>query len=100
VHKELFEQEKMRMEKKIFKSRLIERMYKIEGIISEAKQRHGLSRARYQGLIKTQIQAYLVAIVMNIKRLIMLLRFLLLIFIVDAVDDKRNLYDCKYFMAT
>lgn len=45
-------------------------MWKMEGIISEAKQRHGLLRAKYRGLIKTQIQAYMVATVLNMKRLV------------------------------
>ena len=50
------------MEKKSFQENLVERMWKMEGIISEAKQRHCLSRAKYRGLIKTQIQAYMVLV--------------------------------------
>src|SRR5579872_5914405 len=44
--------------------------WKMEGIISEAKQRHCLSRAKYRGLMKTQIQAYMVGSVLNMKRLV------------------------------
>lgn len=72
VHKELFEQVKISMEQEVFQNKLTERMWKMEGVISEAKQRHGLSKAKYRGLIKTQIQAYMVAVVLNIKRLVTL----------------------------
>jgi len=47
-----------------------ERMWKSEGIFAEAKQYHGLSRAKYRGRPKVQIQAYLSAIVQNLKRLL------------------------------
>jgi IS5 family transposase len=52
-----------------FQIKLTERMWKMEGIISEAKQRNGLARAKYRGLMKTQIQAYMVASALNMKRL-------------------------------
>jgi transposase len=42
----------------------------IEGLFAEAKQFHGLSRAKYRGRSKMQIQAYLTAIVQNLKRLL------------------------------
>ena len=47
-----------------------ERMWKSEGIFAEAKQYHGLARAKYRGRPKVQIQAYLSAIVQNLKRLL------------------------------
>ena len=53
-----------------FKQRVSERMWKSEGLFAEAKQYHGLSRAKYRGRAKVQIQAYLCAIVQNLKRLI------------------------------
>ena len=46
-----------------------ERQWKMEGIFAEAKDNHGLSRARYRGRSKMQIQAYLIATVQNLKRL-------------------------------
>jgi hypothetical protein len=52
-----------------FQSNLVERMWKMEGLISEAKNLHCLSRAKYMGLKKTQIQAYMVASALNLKRL-------------------------------
>lgn len=58
------------MQKPEFISKLKERRWKIEGIFAEAKQRHGLSKARYRGLQQGQRQAYMVATVQNVKRLI------------------------------
>lgn len=46
-----------------------ERQWKMEGIFAEAKENHGLGRARYRGRSKMQIQAYIIASVQNIKRL-------------------------------
>ena len=53
-----------------FIKKLAERFWKIEGIMAEAKNCHTLKRARYRSRPKVQIQAYLVSIVQNIKRLI------------------------------
>ena len=50
-------------------------MWKSEGLFAEAKQNHGLSRAKYRGRAKVQIQAYLSAIVQNLKRLVFLLLY-------------------------
>ena len=55
-----------------FGKRLSERMWKSEGLFAEAKQNHGLSRARYRGKSKVQIQAYLSAMAQNLKRLVFL----------------------------
>ena len=41
----------------------------MEGVFAEAKDNHGLDRARYRGRAKMQIQAYMIAIVQNIKRM-------------------------------
>lgn len=68
-HKDFFEKEQKRMEQKIFYSKSRERMWKIEGINAEAKQYHNLARAKYRGLKKVQIQAYMTGIVQNLKRL-------------------------------
>ena len=53
-----------------FKQRVSQQMWKSEGLFAEAKQYHGLSRAKYRGRAKVQIQAYLCAIVQNLKRLL------------------------------
>jgi len=45
----------------------------IEGLFAEAKQNHCMSRAKYRGRSKVQIQAYLCAMVQNLKRLLFLL---------------------------
>ncbi len=47
-----------------------ERQWKMEGTFAEAKNNHGLNRARYRGRSKMQIQAYMTAVVQNLKRLI------------------------------
>jgi len=54
----------------VFKKKLRERMWKIEGIFAEAKNFHGLRRARYRGRNNMQIQAYMIGSVQNLKRLI------------------------------
>ena len=47
--------------------------YKIEQKNGEAKSRHGLGRCRYLGLAKYTVQALMVAMVMNLKRMVKLL---------------------------
>ena len=69
-HHVLILQELERLQNEVFISRLKERMWKIEGIFAEAKNQHTLSRARYRGLPKVQIQAYMVASVQNLKRIV------------------------------
>ena len=68
---------KKRQKTKHFKKKLKERLWKIEGLFAEAKQYHGLGRAKYRGLANMQIQCYLTALVQNIKRLLSLLFVLL-----------------------
>lgn len=48
--------------------------YKIERKFGEAKQGHGLGRCRYIGLLRFGVQAYFTAIVLNLKRIVKLLR--------------------------
>jgi IS5 family transposase len=45
---------------------------KVERKFAESKQRHGLAKARYWGLTKVSIQFFMVAIVVNLKRLVKL----------------------------
>jgi IS5 family transposase len=47
--------------------------YKIERKFGEAKLRHGFGRCRYIGLEKYGVQAYLTAIVLNLKRMVKLI---------------------------
>ena len=70
LDQDLFEEVQARMRDPAFGEKLSERMWKMEGLFAEAKQNHGLSRARYRGRSKVQIQAYLSAIVQNLKRLV------------------------------
>ena len=54
----------------LFRKKLIERRWKIEGLFAEAKENHCLKKAKYRGRAKMQIQACLVAAVQNLKRLV------------------------------
>ncbi|MCB0738843.1 MAG: transposase [Bacteroidetes bacterium] len=69
LHNEI--QEKTKAREKSWEFRLVrgERQWKMEGIFAEAKDNHGLDRARYRGRAKVQIQAYMIAVVQNIKRM-------------------------------
>jgi IS5 family transposase len=47
--------------------------YKIERKFGEAKRWHGFGRCRYLGLVRYGIQAHLMAMVLNLKRIVLLL---------------------------
>ncbi|MEN6580018.1 MAG: transposase, partial [Anaerolineaceae bacterium] len=47
--------------------------YKIERKFGEAKQDHGFGRCRYIGKARYTIQAFLMAIVLNLKRMVKLI---------------------------
>ena len=68
--KDTFDNIRKRMNSKTFKEKMLERAWKIEGIFGEAKTNHGLSRAKYRGRSKTQIQLYMISSVQNLKRLL------------------------------
>ena len=70
MDQDLFEEVQARMREPTFGEKLSERMWKMEGLFAEAKQNHCLSRAKYRGRSKVQIQAYLSAMVQNLKRLV------------------------------
>lgn len=70
VHKELFALVKQEMAKPDFRKSLSERMWKLEGLMSEIKLRHNMYRAKYRGINKVQIQAYMAAYVINVKRIV------------------------------
>jgi transposase len=72
LDQDLFEEVQAAMEQPEFCRKMSERMWKAEGLFAEAKQNHGLSRARYRGRSKVQIQAYLCATAQNLKRLVFL----------------------------
>lgn len=74
------------METEAFKQKLTERLRKIEGVMNELKNYHCLSKARYRGLDGVQIQAYMAAIAINIKRLV---NFLLLSITLHFMDKIR-----------
>ena len=74
-HKAAIERVRRRQSSPVFKQRMIERSWKIEGLFAEAKERHGLRRAKYRGSDKVQIQAYLTGTAQNLKRLAVSLDF-------------------------
>ena len=94
------------MQEPEFQTALRERMWKIEGI-NEAKNQHGLKRARYRGLDKVQIQANMVGAVLNIKRLVSSIYALLMVILALKVLDchnsiaecyKKRIVDIIYFL--
>ena len=70
LDQDLFDEVQAQMNEPEFGKKVAERMWKCEGLFAEAKQLHSLSRAKYRGRSKVQIQAYLCAIVQNLKRLL------------------------------
>ena len=72
LDQDLFEEVQAKMRDPTFKQIRSERMWKSEGLFAEAKQNHNLSRAKYRGRPKVQIQALLSAIAQNVKRLVAL----------------------------
>jgi len=70
LDQDLFEEVQTRMRDPVFRQKMSERMWKSEVLFAEAKQNHGLSRARYRGRAKVQIQAYMSATAQNLKRLV------------------------------
>lgn len=86
IHADLFQKVKIKMESDKFKEKLRERLWKIEGVMNELKNYHCLSKAKYRGLDNVQIQAYMAAITINIKRLV---NFLLISIISHLMINKR-----------
>ena len=70
LDQDLFEEVQAKMRDPTFRRKRTERMWKSEGLFAEAKQNHCLSRAKYRGRSKVQIQAYFSAMVQNLKRLL------------------------------
>jgi transposase len=70
IHQKLFNQVLWREQKSLFKQKLHHRMWSMEGLFAEGKNFHTLDRARYRGRAKLQIQAYMIASVQNLKRLV------------------------------
>ena len=88
-YQELFDKMKEKMATNSFRKNLSERMWKLEGLMSEIKLRHNMYRAKYRGIDKVQIQAYMAAYVINLKRLIV--HIFLLYFIVREMKRHGNL---------
>ena len=74
-YKPALERVQCRQAEPVFQQRLAERSWKVEGLFGEAKEQHGLRRAKYRGLKKMQMQAYLIGTAQNLKRLAVSLDF-------------------------
>lgn len=74
IHQEYFKKVMQDMSEPLFAEKMRERRWKVEGIFAEAKNNHGLSRAKYRGRKKVQIQAFMTATIQNIKRLLKLIK--------------------------
>jgi transposase len=70
LYQEALEETASKEKTEEFKEKLRQRMWRMEGIFAEGKNYHGLSRAKYRGRAKVQIQAYLTFTVQNLKRLV------------------------------
>ncbi len=88
-HQKLFEHFLVKMKTEAFYLRMTERFWKMEGTISEAKNRHCLSRAKYRGMKKMQIQAYMSASVQNMKRLIVAFLYLMFLLLILKKVSKK-----------
>ena len=70
IHQKFYENHVIFLKKINYIDKMNERMWKIEGINAEAKNLHTMVLAKYRSLKKVQIQAYFVAMVQNIKRIV------------------------------
>ena len=84
-YQELYVEIRQQMDDALFKQKLTERMWKIEGVMNELKNYHTLSRAQFRGLENVQIQAYMAAIAINIKRIVYCFIYILLL-----INKKRS----------
>ena len=74
-YKPAIERVQCRQDDRLFQQRLAERSWKVEGLFGEAKEQNGLRRAKYRGLEKVRVQAYLTGTAQNLKRLAVSLDF-------------------------
>ena len=75
--------------------------YQVEGMHGEAKTQHGLRRAVRRGLSNVAIQAYLIAAVINLKRLVTFAGGLfgdILVYLADIFAITGNRTDVKRFL--
>ncbi len=78
--------------------------WRVEGVHGQAKVQHGLRRAARRGLWNVAIQAYLTAVVMNLKRLAAVLlcfcRFLGPIFVMSGFQNCRSVVEKRNWIRT
>lgn len=76
LYREIQERTKLLEQTPEFKKVRGERQWKMEGLFAEGKTYHGLGRARYRRRHNMQIQAYMIATVQNLKRLLNLVSWI------------------------
>ena len=94
IHQDEVEAVRHRQSTATFRQRLVERKWKIEGLFGEAKQNHGLQRARYRGLPKVQIQFFMIAIALDCTRVVTCAFLFRLIYLAL----RRILFDRQYLL--
>jgi Transposase DDE domain len=73
--------------------------WRVEGVHGEAKTRHGLARAVRRGLANMQIQAYLTAAAINLKRLAAVVLSILMALWTRPFRSRRQRHpDCTLMM--
>jgi len=75
IHQSDIDRVRRRQGTRLFRAKLAERAWKVEGLFGEAKDNHCLRRTRYRGLANAQIQFYLTALTQNLKRVAALTAF-------------------------
>ncbi|MEW8386916.1 MAG: transposase, partial [Candidatus Thiodiazotropha sp.] len=70
LHQSHIDRVRRRQSTRLFKTKLTERVWKVEGLFGEAKDNHCLRRTRYRGMANAQIQFYLTALTQNLKRVV------------------------------
>ncbi|MCB1858322.1 MAG: transposase [Gammaproteobacteria bacterium] len=69
LHQSHIDKVRRRQSTRLFKIKLTERVWKIEGLFGEAKDNHCLRRTKCRGMVNVQIQFYLTALTQNLKRM-------------------------------
>lgn len=69
LHQSHIDRVRRRQGTRFFKTKLLERAWKVEGLFGEAKDNHCLRRTKYRGMANAQIQFYLTALTQNLKRM-------------------------------
>ncbi len=70
IHQEYIDYQIEKKDSPVWKAMLRKRKTMVEGSFADAKENHGMRRAKYRGLAKVQEQSFMTAIVQNIKKMV------------------------------